>query len=86
MRPEATLGVLRRIDTGPQRTRALGYIARGGTLDVAGMLFANRCSWAHLTDAAVQLAGWSRDELLTQAERAAIDGRGNPADLSQPAI
>jgi hypothetical protein len=29
MRPEPTLGVLRRIDTGPRRTRALGYIARG---------------------------------------------------------
>ncbi|MGP2492883.1 xylulose 5-phosphate 3-epimerase [Mesorhizobium sp. PUT5] len=85
-RPEPMLGLLRRLDGGPTRTVARGYISRGGTLDVAGMLFANRCSWAHLTDAAVQLAGWSRDELLTQAERAAIDGRGNPADLSQPAI
>mgnify|MGYP003298573029 CR=1 FL=1 len=34
------LGALRRIDSGPDTTRELGYINRGGTLDVAGMLFA----------------------------------------------
>ncbi|MEO8161076.1 MAG: xylulose 5-phosphate 3-epimerase, partial [Arenimonas sp.] len=45
-RPEPYLGVLRRIDSGPATTRALGYINRGGTLDVAGLLFANRTTWA----------------------------------------
>jgi hypothetical protein len=50
------------------------------------MLFANRCSWAHLIDAAVPLAGWSRDDFLTRAERAAVDNRGNPADLFQSLI
>jgi hypothetical protein len=24
-----------------------GYTSYGGTLDAAGMLFANRCAWAH---------------------------------------
>lgn len=43
-RPEPMLGLLRRLDGGPQRTRALGYLNRGGTLDVAGMLIANRCT------------------------------------------
>ncbi|MBR2120070.1 MAG: xylulose 5-phosphate 3-epimerase [Afipia sp.] len=85
-RPEPMLGLLRRLDGGPTRTVARGYISRGGTLDAAGMLFANRCSWAHLIDAAAPLAGWSRDELLTPAERDAIDGRGDPADLFQPSI
>ncbi|MFH1553503.1 MAG: xylulose 5-phosphate 3-epimerase [Ancylobacter novellus] len=85
-RPEPMLGLLRRLDGGPTRTVARGYTSRGGTLDVAGMLFANRCSWAHLIDAAVPLSGWTRDDLLTPAERAAVDGRGNPADLFQPAI
>lgn len=33
-RPEPMLGVLRRLDNGPSRTRALGYLSRGGTLDV----------------------------------------------------
>lgn len=85
-RPEPMLGLLRRLDGGPKRTAARGYISRGGTLDVAGMLFANRCSWAHLIDTAAPLAGWSRDDLLTRAERDAVDGRGNPADLFQPPI
>jgi phosphoketolase len=85
-RPEPMLGLLRRLDGGPLWTIARGYISRGGTLDVAGMLFANRCSWAHLIDAAVPLAGWSHDDLLTRAERAAVDNRGNPADLFQPSI
>ncbi|HEV7285094.1 MAG TPA: xylulose 5-phosphate 3-epimerase, partial [Kaistia sp.] len=84
-RPEPMLGLLRRLDGGPKHTAARGYISRGGTLDVAGMLFANRCSWAHLIDAAAPLAGWSRDDLLTEAERNAIDGKGSPAALSTPA-
>jgi hypothetical protein len=46
------------------------------------MLFANRCSWAHLLDAAAPLAGWHRDDLLTPAERNAVDGRGHPADIA----
>lgn len=81
-RPEPMLGLLRRLDIGPQRTAARGYISRGGTLDVAGMLFANRCSWAHLIDAAAPLAGWARDDFLTPAERDAVDGKGIPTDLS----
>ncbi len=81
-RPEPMLGLLRRLDGGPHRTAARGYISRGGTLDVAGMLFANRCTWAHLIEAAAPLTGWSRDDLLTPAESNAVDGRGRPADLS----
>ena len=80
-RPEPMLGLLRRLDGGPRRTTALGYISRGGTFDVPGMLFANRCSWAHLVDAAAPLAGWSQVDLLTPAERDAINGRGDPAHL-----
>ncbi|MEJ6781271.1 xylulose 5-phosphate 3-epimerase [Aminobacter sp. Piv2-1] len=83
-RPEPMIGLLRRLDGGPLRTDARGYVSRGGTLDVAGLLFANRCSWAHLVDGAATLAGWPRDGLLTPAERAAIDGNGNPADLKTP--
>lgn len=81
-RPEPMLGLFRRLDAGPERTAARGYISRGGTLDVSGMLFANRCSWAHLIDAAVPLAGWNRDDLLAPAERDAVDGRGHPGDIA----
>ena len=57
-RPEPMLGVLRRLDNGPSSTRALGYLSRGGTLDVAGMLFANRCTWVEAVRAAVDVTGW----------------------------
>ncbi|QOY63645.1 xylulose 5-phosphate 3-epimerase [Lysobacter sp. H21R4] len=80
-RPEPMVGILRRIDSGRATTRALGYISRGGTLDVPGMLFANRCTWAHAVDAAASVAGWERDALLEPAQLDAIDGKGNPADL-----
>jgi len=80
-RPEPMLGILRRIDSGPAKMRALGYISRGGTLDVAGMLFANRCTWAHAVEAAAAVAKWDRDTVLNEVQRAAIDGIGNPDDL-----
>ena len=41
-RQEPLIGVLRRIDVGPNRLRAHGYLSRGGTLDASGMLFANK--------------------------------------------
>jgi phosphoketolase len=78
MRPEPTLGLLRRIDTGPRQTRALGYQARGGTLDVAGMLFANRCTWAHVAAEAAQALGVDPASILTAEELAAVGGHGDP--------
>ena len=80
-RPEPMLGLLRRIDTGPTKTRALGYISRGGTLDVAGMLFANRCTWAHAVDAAAAVAGWPREDVLDKTQRNAMDGHAKPDAL-----
>jgi len=78
MRPEPTLGVLRRVDTGPQQTRALGYVARGGTLDVAGMLFANRCTWAHVAAEAASALGIDAATVLRADEWAAVRGLGDP--------
>ena len=74
-RPEPMLGVLRRIDTGPAKTRALGYINRGGTLDVTGMLIANRSTWVNAIHAAARVTGWNNSQ-------AAV---GNPDDQSAPA-
>jgi len=56
-RPEALLGQLRPLDLGPAHTRALGYINRGGTLDVNGLLMANRCSWGHALQALSEITG-----------------------------
>lgn len=80
-RPEPMLAVLRRLDGGPDRTRALGYRNRGGTLDVNGMLFANRCTWAHIVAEAADLLHLDRHSLLTEAEVAAIEGHGDPSAL-----
>ena len=82
-RPEPMTGLLRRIDEGPGRLRALGYLSRGGTLDVPGMLFANRCTWAHAVDAAMTIAGLRQTGLLTEDERRAIEGTGDPSVLKQ---
>jgi phosphoketolase len=84
-RPEPFLGVLRPLDTGPATTVALGFRNRGGTLDVAGLLFANRCTWAHATEAAARVLGRPRETVLTPAECAALDGRGDPADVMKAA-
>jgi phosphoketolase len=81
-RPEPMLGILRRLDGGPERTAALGYLNRGGTLDVFGMLFANRCTWAHAVAAAGGLLKAEKNTLLDPAERAAVEGRGDPRDLA----
>ncbi len=54
-RPEPMTGLLRRLDGGPDRLRSLGFLSRGGTFDVFGMLFVNRCTWAHIVEAAAVL-------------------------------
>ncbi len=80
-RPEPMLGVLRRIDGGPSKLRAHGYLSRGGTLDAPGMLFTNRCTWAHLVASAAGLMAAPIDSLLTGPEASAVAGRGDPAVL-----
>jgi phosphoketolase len=80
-RPEPFLGALRRIDTGPMTTKALGFVNRGGTLDVDGMLFTNRSTWAHLLAAAANVLSLPVNGLLNEPEVAAIEGRGDPTCL-----
>lgn len=81
-RPEPMLGVLRRLDGGPTLTKAIGYINQGGTLDIFGMLFANKCTWAHALNAAALLLKTDGSVWLTSAEQQALDGRGTPVVLS----
>src|SRR5690606_6308643 len=47
MRPEVLRGHAAPLFPGPEHSRVMGYINRGGTLNEAGMLFANQSSWAH---------------------------------------
>jgi len=83
-RPEPMQGLLRRIDPGPAAMIALGYISRGGTLDVPGMLLANRCTWVHVVEAAAKVAGRELGSVLSDAERAALAGRASPRALLSP--
>lgn len=80
-RPEALLGNVRPLDLGPSRTAALGYRNRGGTLDLFGMLFANRCTWAHAVDALAHALGRPAGEFLSRAEAEALEGVGDPRVL-----
>jgi metallo-beta-lactamase family protein len=77
-RPEPIVGLLRRLETGQRTSRSAWFRNRGGTLDVAGMLFTNRCTWAHLVDASADLLGRQPREMLDHAELAALSGRGDP--------
>jgi phosphoketolase len=83
-RPEPFLGALRRIDTGPATTEALGFINHGGTLDIDGMLFANRSTWAHTVAAAARVMSLRASDLLESGELAAIEGHGDPGLLREP--
>ena len=80
MRPEVARGHLWQLMQGRQ-CAALGYINRGGTFDEAGMLFANRATWAHVLQAVAQLGELALDSLLSAEEIAAVNGQGDPACL-----
>lgn len=74
-RPEVLLGHLRPLDLGPERTAALGYINRGGTLDVHGLLLANSVSWAHVLQRVADLKQQSQKNWLTAEETQALLGQ-----------
>lgn len=56
----------------------LGYRNRGGTLDEPGMLYANRCSWAHVLKEYAQASQSPLEALLSAEEIAALEGTGDP--------
>jgi hypothetical protein len=47
-------------------------------LTVAGMLFANRCTWAHVTAEAASALGIDAAQVLRADEWAAVRGLGDP--------
>lgn len=80
-RPEILLGTLRAWDLGAARTRALGYANRGGALDTFGMLYANRCTWAHGVQAWADMRKEALPTYFDAREIAALEGRGDPGVL-----
>ncbi|QSP95289.1 xylulose 5-phosphate 3-epimerase [Marinobacter salinisoli] len=83
MRPEVFRGHLSPLFPKPERARVLGYLNRGGTLNEAGMLFANRCSWAHTLAACALTMKKPPGEWLSAAELAAVEGRGTPSVITR---
>jgi phosphoketolase len=81
MRPEVARGYLWPILPDASQSAALGYRNRGGTLDEAGMQFANRACWANVVAACARLMDVPRTALLTADEAAAVAGKGDPAVL-----
>ncbi|RBW49099.1 xylulose 5-phosphate 3-epimerase [Marinobacter sp. F3R11] len=83
MRPEVFRGHLHPLFPDPAHSRVLGYINRGGTLNEAGMLFANRCSWGHTLAACASVLNKPPGEWLSSAELAAVEGRGDPTLITR---
>jgi phosphoketolase len=84
-RPETILGVLGPLHTGPA-TVGLGYTNHGGTLSTQGMVFVNRCSWAHCLREAGQLLQLPEADLLSTEERQALDGKRSPHGVIIPEV
>ncbi len=81
MRPEVARGHLWPILGDGPRNAVLGYRNRGGTLDEAGMLFANSATWAHVLQAVGGLLNRPLGDFLAADEAAAVQGRGDPRCL-----
>jgi len=83
MRPEVFRGHLHTLFPAPATSRVLGYRNHGGTLNEAGMLFTNGCSWAHALAACASVMALPPGEWLSSAELAAVEGRGDPAVITR---
>ena len=77
-RPESIFGILQPLHTGKDMTSGLGFINKGGTLNVPGMLFVNRCTWVHILLEVARVLGMLQEELLTSEEIAVLSGRASP--------
>ena len=75
------LGLLQSVNTGKDKTSALGFINHGGTLNVPGMLFVNRCTWGHIILEAAHIIGMPSKELLTSEEIKALTGKASPEGI-----
>lgn len=59
-------------------TSALGFIGDGGTLTVPGMLFVNRCTWAHILLETSRILALPKEKLLSSQEITALEGKRSP--------
>ena len=80
-RPEPMAGTLQPLNTGYTSTRFLGFVNQGGTLDKDGMLFINRCTWAHILAEVAQVLDRPLDDWLSQDELDGLHGRRSPQGI-----
>ncbi len=78
IRPEVALGLLKPLCIDGKRTCALGYIGQGGTLTPPGLLYVNKCTWAHILDLCSAILPVRRSSLLSAQQQAALDGILSP--------
>jgi len=81
MRPEVARGHLWPILPEAHNTVVLGYINQGGTLDEAGMQFANHACWADVLVAYARLRDLPLALLLSEEEARAAARQGDPSLL-----
>jgi phosphoketolase len=79
-RPELLVGTLSPILQG-RKYSALGFINEGGTLNVPGMLFVNKCSWAHAVAEVAELAKIEVKKLLSDKEIKVLSGKTSPEGI-----
>jgi len=82
-RPEPLAGLLEPFHRA-RSIAGLGYINRGGTYDTPGLLFVNRCSWAHCVAEMARLGGFEKERLLDTRELAALNGETSPQGIIIP--
>ena len=82
-RPEPMLGLLLPFRAGPP-VAGLGYLNQGGTLDTPGILYVNRCTWAHCLAEVARLLDLPREWLLQPSELQALDGEASPHGVIIP--
>jgi phosphoketolase len=85
-RPEPFIGTVWPLLSNVALTPVLGYTNQGGTLNEDGMLFANRCTWAHAVASVAIGLGELPEVLLNEEEFAAMAGMGDPAVIFNPQL
>jgi len=80
-RIEPLIGILRKLDTGINHCKFLGYINKGGTLSSKGMLFLNECSRFHIIKEIAELLKLPLPTLLSEKHLKMLDQTGDPNDF-----
>jgi phosphoketolase len=79
-RPELLAGMLSPLWQA-RNYSTLGFINEGGTLNVPGMLFVNKCSWAHAVVEGAELLAKPLSKLFSEKEIKALTGKLSPVGI-----